>query len=143
MTYYNVFPYKPDFPILESLEWLTDVLEVRKGQEQRIKIRKYPRKILEWKVSLDEPIECTRLRALIAGEQDSEFMLPLWEQNYEGDNSLFVNTAYGSGELFLNISGECEDTSFYYSGEYVCLYEDSRIFDVCKIDSIISGEMGL
>ncbi len=73
----TLWPYQPNGPVLERLEWLTDVLESSSGVEQRIAQRRYPRRFFEFDVLLDGAMARTA-ENLIAGNQDGEWYLPVW-----------------------------------------------------------------
>lgn len=72
-----LFPFEPETPIEETLEFLTDVLRSRNGKEQRRALRKNPRQILEFDILTDGQ-DRRLLENLIFDGQDRAFGVPLW-----------------------------------------------------------------
>jgi len=73
----TLWPFKPNGPVLERLEWMTDVLESSSGVEQRIALRRYPRRYFEFDILLDAAAARTA-ENLLAGNGNGEWYLPVW-----------------------------------------------------------------
>lgn len=64
-------------PIMERMEWLTDVMESYSGKEQRIELREFPRRTFEMLLTVQDR-DKRRMQAMMTGWQDKEFLLPIW-----------------------------------------------------------------
>lgn len=71
----QVWPFMPQKGLTESLEWLTDVIRCRAG-EDRVPLRHIPRQGYQFNCQLD-PTEYGRARTF-ARENSQEFLLPVW-----------------------------------------------------------------
>jgi len=120
----------PEAPIAEILEFLTEIIEVLDGSEQRISLRKNPRQIFELTYRL-EGKDRRRLENILYDKQDEELVLPVWTE-----------------PLALASGGEVEDTSIDLTsidfadlrigGLAILLRSDgiSNIIDVTEIDAL-------
>jgi hypothetical protein len=96
-----LFPFEPESPMVEVLQFLTDILQTRSGKEQRRALRKNPRVTLEYEVITDGN-ERRLLENLLFDGQPRAFGVPLWYQATGlasdvdvDDTSVLVNsTAY-------------------------------------------------
>lgn len=89
-----------DFPLLERLEWLNEIIESRAGIEQRIQLRKNPRRGFEYRLLAASDRERVMLENLLAGSQSRIFSMPVWidaailsSAVASGATSIQVNTA--------------------------------------------------
>lgn len=65
-------------PIIERLEWRTDVLLAYDGSEQRIALRQTPRRYFEFGFLVPTLIERQKLEAAISANGSQAWDLPLW-----------------------------------------------------------------
>lgn len=74
-----VFPFRPNWgrALVERLEWLTDITEAKRGQEERIPLRSMPRRAMEY-TALLQGGQMQRLDALLWRHQAQQWLLPLW-----------------------------------------------------------------
>lgn len=74
-----VFPFRPNWhrPLVERLEWLTDVEESKNGTEVRDALRQYPRRSIEFDILLQKHA-LARLDALLWYAQAKQFVVPIW-----------------------------------------------------------------
>jgi hypothetical protein len=74
-----LWPLPPNWrePVLERLEWLTDVLEAADGSEQRIALRGVPRRSLEHRLTL-AGADRRRAESWLYDWQARLFALPIW-----------------------------------------------------------------
>ena len=74
------FPFPPDWsePLIERLEWATDVLTARSGNEQRIGLRDGARRSIEYSILLGSDDERALGETLLAAGVDGLYDLPLW-----------------------------------------------------------------
>jgi len=75
-----VFPFAPDWSVevVETHQWVTDVLVARDGGEQRIALRTVPYCRLGFTVLTRDALESARLETLLLGGQAERFLLPVW-----------------------------------------------------------------
>lgn len=97
-----MFPYEPETPIRETLEWKTSVLTSINGKEQRISLRKNPRQLIEMMLRVEEGDTRRKLQTLLFGWQPGVFGIPIWfEARYLGttagasDTTIYVDTRFG------------------------------------------------
>lgn len=127
-----MFPFQPEQPITETLEFGTDVIVSADGKEQRISYRKNPRQSFLFEVKVDEeesPRERQRLQILLSGFHAGVFGVPVWfEARYLGadaavdDTTITVDTAYGD----------------FRAGSLAIVWKDSETFSALEIDSLTS-----
>lgn len=93
--------FSPDWsqPVIERLEWLTQVMESHSGREQRVRLRTGARRTLEYSQLLGSHRERVRLENLLHAWQARVFGLPLWQEVQitnqainAGATSILVNT---------------------------------------------------
>lgn len=74
-----VFPFRPNWrrPVLERLEWLTDVMEAKDATEVRIPLRSRPRRIMEFELLVADGA-LQRLDALLWAHSSEQYVLPIW-----------------------------------------------------------------
>lgn len=65
-------------PIIERLEWRTDVLLAYDGSEQRIALRQTPRRYFEFGFLMPTLLERQKLEAAIAANGSQAWDLPIW-----------------------------------------------------------------
>ena len=90
------FPPNGRQPMLERLEWLTDVLEASDASEQRIQLRGTARQRLEYLCTL-EGVDRIRAEVLLFDWQARSFALPLWTD----PGTLSAQAAAGAYSLAL------------------------------------------
>jgi hypothetical protein len=88
-----IWPYIPQVGMLETVEWMTDVIEAYEGEEQRIRLRNAPRHGYQTKYN----VLSSRAKNLIMWH--GEFDLPLWQYAAPvnvtaGATSIAVDTRY-------------------------------------------------
>lgn len=87
-----IFPFRPSYPIVEDIAWVTNILESHSGKEQRIKIRKTPRQVYEYNIHLDNHQFASFLKSMILGNSWGTYMVPIWSDAVLGDS---VDTSFG------------------------------------------------
>ncbi|MCI1191467.1 hypothetical protein MOJ79_06390, partial [Calidifontimicrobium sp. SYSU G02091] len=65
-------------PLVERLEWLTDVLESHAGVEQRVRLRGAPRRSLEYRLLVGNDRDRVRVENLLLAWQARVYALPVW-----------------------------------------------------------------
>ncbi|OED39010.1 hypothetical protein AB833_17380 [Chromatiales bacterium (ex Bugula neritina AB1)] len=97
--------FTPDWsqPVIERLEWLTQVMVSHAGREQRVRLRAGARRSLEYRLLLGNHRARVRLENLLHAWQARIFGLPLWQQVQ------FTQTAIAAGALTLPIDADSRD----------------------------------
>lgn len=119
-----LWPFSPQADAVESLEWLTDVLETRTG-EQRISLRVAPRRGLQYK-HLFDPGQFSEARALIPRVGAGQIKVPLWHY-FVGPVSL------SSGDQDIQF-----DPSFceYRGGDQIIIFGDGEEYELATLEEV-------
>lgn len=74
-----LFSFPPNWgrPLVERLEWLTDVMESKNATEERLALRSFPRRSLEYDLLL-QGHALGRLDALLWGNMARRYVVPIW-----------------------------------------------------------------
>lgn len=83
-------------PVLERLEWKTEVLKSRKGTEQRIKLREHPRHLMEYDFLVYKE-EYRALQTQLLRWQGAKWIIPLWMHSQQ----LTAQAVIGSTRIYL------------------------------------------
>ena len=123
-----VFPYRPNLaqPIVERLEWLTDVFESRNGTEERIALRSFPRRSLEYNI-LTQGNAAARLDGVLWGHQAKRVVLPIWTDRVDTT----VNIPAGSSFVEIE-TGDAEFTE----GGIAVLWQNAETVEAVEIFSV-------
>lgn len=98
----SVFGFKPTWGenFLERYEWKTDLLRTYDGNEQRISVRPYPRKRVEFDILLNAA-EAAAFDAVLTGSQSRRFAVPVWQDRARltdpltaGTSVIYLDTVY-------------------------------------------------
>ena len=123
-----LFPVKPEIPYTERMQFLTDILPKESGKEQRIKLRKNPRQVFDWRIRIDDgTFDKGRMDTLLFDWQSRTWGVPIWHEATE------LSVAATIGDLTINV-GSTADAD-YRVDELVLIYTDSGTFDVQTISS--------
>lgn len=82
-------------PIIERLEWRTDVLLAYDGSEQRIALRQTPRRYFEFGFLVSTLLERQKLEVTISANGSQAWDLPLWT------DSTPCTSAVGNGDVIV------------------------------------------
>ncbi len=128
---YKVWPFMPQHGVDEVLEWKTDVLRARDG-EQRISLRAAPRQHLSYTYSMNEATS-SKARALAYGWGGGQFGIPVWtESEYVG--------YIGSSATTLPVDTTLAD---YAAGDRVLVWQTEDYYADGVIDSLTSSQITL
>jgi hypothetical protein len=117
----RVWPFKPLSPVLEALEWRTDVFRA-KSSEQRIALRKQPRRVFSFAHFMRDQ-ECNYARTLIRNAQgEAGFYIPDWTM---ADSVGAVSSGVG-----VSIPASLQDV--YYE-DRALLWESETKYEVLDI----------
>ena len=121
-----MFPYLPESPLIEMLEFRTTVLTSINGKEQRICERKNPRQSFEMTILLEDVRLRRQLQSLLFGWQPGVFGVPVWFEARPlavnataGDTVIQVDTLYGD----------------FRDGSLAIIWSDEVTFDALEVAS--------
>lgn len=120
----EIWPFVPQREFTETLEWVTDVIGCR-GGEQRIGVRPLPRLSLSYDALLDYQ-QASFARTLARTASLGEFYVPLW-----GEATRLGPLAQGLTSLAL-------DTTWgqYAAGRSVALFDEFDRVEVVQVESV-------
>ena len=120
-----VWPFCPLDGYRERLEWLTEVMTARAGQ-QRIARRGAPRQQFEGRYALDAP-QYSRARAFMAGQYDQEVLLPVWPE-LERAGSLSA----GAGSIAMDDTAVAD----YRPGGQALVWESDALHEAVDLSAV-------
>lgn len=133
-----IFPFTHNWveSVAERVAYLTDVIEAKSGKEQRIKIRKYPRRQFEYKTLLarnsddkDAAIVKAYFENLLFNAHGRQVFIPIVR------DIDYLTSQLNSGSNTININTQYKD---YDAGSYLILIKDIFSYEVCEILSMTS-----
>jgi hypothetical protein len=117
-------------PLLERLEWKTDILKSKNGLEQRIKLRENPRHTIEYDFLVTRQ-ELRELQVQLLRWQGTLWVVPLWMHVQQTTQDLPV---YQS-RIYLPKTSSYE----YQVGSYICLWGSRTVRDILKVAAVGSN----
>lgn len=123
-----LFPFRPEAPVEETLEFLTDILLHLDGTEQRIALRLSPRQLFRHEVVVEDGYERAYLDNLLFDWQSRVFGLPIWHE------PSFSTGSISSGATSVQV----DDTRYgdFRVGGLAIVYQDEQTFDTLQVTSI-------
>jgi hypothetical protein len=131
-----LIPFAPEGGMTESLGFLTDVLEKLDGREQRVRLRKYPRRQYGMTLRVDGT-ERQWLDNVLSGQQAGELYLPLWTQ------PTLLTSAAALHATSLTVDATWQSQAEFREGNRLVVWSDSSTWQMIEIDSLGSGTIGL
>lgn len=125
--------YRPDGGILERLEWLTDVIPSYSGREQRIALRGFPRRTLEFATTLVMR-ERRTAENLLHNWQGRAFGIPVWM------DSQALTSPLSAGAQSISIDTTTRD---FRVGGIVGVSTGPHTFEVAQVSQVASGSVTL
>ena len=131
----TAWTWLPDWsnPMLERLEWATDVMTAYDGTEQRIQLRGSPRRTFEFSFSASGQ-QRRRLDAAIYDWGARVWAVPVWP---DGER---LSTTRTAGSLTIPVTTANRD---YHAGGLVMLLNEDGGYEVTEIDTISSTTLTL
>ena len=74
----TIFPFRPQTPITERLEFKTDILRLFDGTEQRLSLRGAPRQNFEFTIRVDDSVTRDAINSILFDWQARVFGVPVW-----------------------------------------------------------------
>lgn len=124
--------WEPSGPVLETLEFLTDILRSANGKEQRVRVRHYPRQKFSYKFLIDEGEELRRLESFLYKWHPQVFGIPVW---FEAKK---LTAAVSSGSSTLSLDTNYAD---FRSGGLLIVWTDYQTFDALEIDTVSASSI--
>ena len=126
-----VFSFNPNWrdPVIESMEWLTDVVTAYDRTEQRLALRQFPRRSLKYLFTFENQNKVSMMEAQLFGWMSKVFVLPVWTDWQR----LTANVV--AGAMTAPISTPLRD---YTPGCMMIFWRDYKTWEVMEIESISS-----
>lgn len=124
----ELWPFIPQRGMVESLEWLTDVIRCKAG-EDRVALRHLPRQAYQVACQLS-PDQYGRAK-VFSRTQSQDFLFPMW-QHYENVGTL----AMGQEEIVGDF-----DTRFFGLGQRLVVWESAERFQLVTVTVSTQGEL--
>lgn len=123
-----MFPFEPETPLVERLQFLTDVFPHKDGTEQRVSLRRAPRQVFDMKLRREDGPERQRVDFLLFDWQSRVFGLPMWHE----PTPLTGNVT--AGATSINV----QDTSLsdFRVGGLAIIYESETKFDALEVTAV-------
>lgn len=144
-----LFPYEPESPIIETLQFKTDVLLKRDGTEQRVSVRKHPRQIFEMDFKLEEGQDRRTFHTKLFGTQAGVFGVPVWFEArplqadaVSGGSAITVDTTYadfrvGSLAILWSSPSEFEALEINSMTDNSITFTSTLSSDFSAVDTIV------
>lgn len=126
-----IWPFEPNWSegMLQSLEWLTDVMRSPTGAEQRRSLRAFPRRTFEFSVALKGQ-ERSYFDNLIAKNGARDWYLPLWHDAHH-----IERTVNAGSQFFFCATG----ATALRAGDYILITSDSAFkHEIAEVDAVNS-----
>lgn len=126
-----VWPYKPNYPFKESLEWKTDIIQAY-NREQRIALRDAPRQSVNFESVISVP-DFSKAKAIAFQWAHRIFGVPIWtDMRFVG--SLNV------GAMYIDVDTTKAD---YRPNDLVLIWESNSSYVVVSSTSITASRINL
>jgi len=122
-----MFPYQPEAPLRETLEFMTEILTAVDGTEQRISGRKNPRQSFRFTVFADNDRERQRISNLLFDWQGRVFGLPVWTES----TTLMADVAIN--DTTINVASTAN--ADYRVGDLAIILKDDDTFDALTVSA--------
>jgi hypothetical protein len=120
--------------MVESLEWLTDIIEAHDGTEQRVQVRQEPRQSFEASILLDSHCELSKLRVALAAWQGREWGWPCWHE------AVKIGVSLASGSGLISVDTTLAD---FRAGGLAIIHSSPTAYEVVEVNTVDSGSMTL
>jgi len=123
-----MFPFEPETPLIERLQFLTDVFIHKDGTEQRVSLRKAPRQVFDMKLRREDGVERQRVDFLLFDWQSRVFGLPMWHE------PTLLTGDVTAGATSINV----QDTTLsdFRVGGLAIIYESETKFDALEVTAV-------
>jgi uncharacterized protein YqfB (UPF0267 family) len=123
-----VFPFEPEAPFIERLQFLTDVFVHKDGTEQRVSLRKAPRQVFDLKLRREDGVERQRVDFLLFDWQSRVFGFPMWHE------PTLLTADVVAGATSINVQDAT--LSDFRVGSLAIIYESETKFDALEVATV-------
>ncbi len=127
----NVPPNWSD-PVVERLEWLTDVLPGFNTNEQRIRLRHNPRRTFSYNFAVTGRA-AQRLRMKLHEKSGSGMWLPDWTDPRQLVNDYPIGSTSVELDDIAGITGDSTDSGVTFPGTWLIFWRSSTYYEVHRI----------
>lgn len=121
-------------PMIERLEWLTDVHRSKNLTEQAMQLRNRPR--ISWEFEVTVHARARRsFEAAIFAHQAGEWLLPIWPDGG------FLVSALAAGNTAIPV--ETANTDFHAGGQAVLIAADGHAAEAVTVDTVSADQITL
>lgn len=124
----TIFNLVPETPLVQTLNYVTDVMKAWDGTEQRVGVRAYPRQVLSGKIVAENDQEARSLRAQMFFGVVSPVVVPLWHETF----SLYADAGLGT----FTLSGDFAIADWAVDDFLYLETTDGDTFELVKLDTI-------
>lgn len=134
-TRVTMFPWQPEVPITETLEWYTDVQISQSDDEQRSSVLLAPRRRLKMTIMQDDPVSWQRMHNVLFDWLPRVFGVPLWMEQRT------LGTPAGTGNTVLNV--DTTNGDFQAGGLVMVINVETGYFEAFQIDTLSTTQINL
>jgi hypothetical protein len=131
-----MIPFAPETGMVETLQFLTDVLEKLDGSEQRVQVRQYPRRQYGMTLRLDG-VERQWLDNVLSGRQAEDLYVPLWTQ------PTYLTSPASQYDTSLVVDPTTQALAEFREGNKLAVWSNSTTWDMVEIDTLGTGTITL
>jgi len=130
----TIFPYRPQSPVRETLEFKTDIIEHNDGSEQRINVREAPRQFFKLKIRTDDDRTRDSINSVLYDWQPRVFGVPVWFEQ----RTLLAPLAVSDTTILVDTA----DADFRVGG-LVMIYDNNFKQETLEIAAVNPGDIEL
>lgn len=130
----SIFAYRPQSPIMETLEFKTNIIPANDGSEQRINVREAPRQRIQFRVRTDDDRTRDSIHALLYDWQSRVFGVPIWWEAKPLEAALAID------DTFVQV--DTTNADFRALG-LVMIYDSNFQNEVLEIASLTATDLTL
>lgn len=134
-TRITMFPWQPDIPVNETLEWTTDIMTSANDTEQRASIVLAPRQRIRMTVMFDDELQWQKMHNVVFDWMPRVWGVPIWWEQRP------LSAAAVPGQDFLMVDTSSGD--FRDAGLVMVINTVDGVFEALEIDSFTSTQINL
>lgn len=128
-------------PVIERFEWKTDVITAYNGSEQRIAVRQYPRRSIEFAFLVGDDRQRRALEAKLWANGAKAWDVPIFpdtvystQASLAGSNTIHINTAYCDFAVGNKVVLKSACTDRYLLAEIANVYSNAIVLTAALTD---------